>query len=265
MIVAGRFVRDRRRAVAWWAAGLVGLVLMVVAFFPSIEGDAAYDEMLADLPESVRVLVGAGAEPLTSAPGYLQSQHFATMLPLLLLVCGIGLGARAIAGGEEDGTLELVVAHPVTRRRVAAERFAAVAALLAVLAVVSTVAVLAGAAPFGALDGVSLPGLVAANAGALLLALAHATLAFAVGATTGRRALALGVASAVAAAGYVHNGFLASIEALAPTRFLNPWHWFLGRNMLSDGVAVDALVVPLVVVAVLATAGVAAFERRDLH
>ena len=39
------------------------------------------------------------------------------MLPLLLLVYAIGAGSRAIAGEEESGTLDLLLAHPLSRRR----------------------------------------------------------------------------------------------------------------------------------------------------
>lgn len=46
---------------------------------------------------------------LTSAAGYLHARLFSTILPVVLLVFGIGLGTRALAGAEEDGTLELTL------------------------------------------------------------------------------------------------------------------------------------------------------------
>ena len=53
------------------------------------------------------------------------------MLPLLLLVFAIGLGARAIAGSEQEGTLELLLSNPVTRRTVVAERYLAMVGMIA--------------------------------------------------------------------------------------------------------------------------------------
>ena len=44
------------------------------------------------------------------------------MVPLLLLVAAIGAGARAIAGEEERGTLDLLLSTPVSRRRLALEK-----------------------------------------------------------------------------------------------------------------------------------------------
>jgi ABC-2 type transport system permease protein len=203
--------------------------------------------------------------PITSAAGYLHGRLFSTFLPLLLLIFGIGLGAGAVAGSEQDGTLELLLANPVTRRRVATERYAATLALLAALTVVFVLVLLGAGAAFGALEGVSLVGLVAASAGAFCLAALHTTIAFTVGAVSGRRPHALGVATAIAVAGYLVQGLLGISEALRPLRFAVPWHWYLGRNMLAQGIAPDAIAVPLGLSIALFALGIAGFARRDLR
>ena len=48
------------------------------------------------------------------------------MVPLLLMIAAIGAGAGAIAGEEERGTLELLLANPLSRRRLVLEKTAAV-------------------------------------------------------------------------------------------------------------------------------------------
>ena len=116
-----------------------------------------------------------------------------------------------------------------------------------------------------ALDGVALTGLLGAFAGAFAFALLHASVALAVGAATGRRAEAVAAAATLATAGYVVQGLLGLSDALRPLRFLTPWHWYLGRNMLVHGVAPDALVVPTVLSLVVLAAGAAVFDRRDLR
>ena len=50
------------------------------------------------------------------------------MVPLLLLIAAIGAGARATAGEEERGTLDLLLANPISRRRLVLEKLAALAA-----------------------------------------------------------------------------------------------------------------------------------------
>ena len=143
-VVIARFLRDTRRSTAWWALGMVALVVFTVAFYPSVKGNEAFDQVFEDLPQAVRSLVGAQeGVPLTSPPGYLHGRLFSVMVPVLLVTLGIGLGARAIGGSEGDGTLELLLAQPVTRSRVVAERYGAVVAVLAAVSATLTVSLIA--------------------------------------------------------------------------------------------------------------------------
>jgi ABC-2 type transport system permease protein len=162
-------------------------------------------------------------------------------------------------------TLEPLLANPVTRDRVATERYLAVVALLVVLVAALTVALLTFGPAFGVLKGVPLTGLLGACAGVFGIALLHASLAFAVGAATGRRGPAVAVATAVAVAGYLVQSLLTLTEALVPLRAVTPWHWYLDRNMLAEGPAVAAIVLPIVVSMPIFLAGWVAFRRRDLH
>ena len=261
-----RAVEDRRRGLVWWSIGIVGLVAFTVSFFPTLHGSPDFEKLMAELPDTVKSMFSIDeAVPLTSAPGYLQGRLFGSLLPLLLLVFAIGAGARAIGGAEEDGTLELLLMNPVSRRSVFLQRWTSVTVMVSLLTAVGLVALLALSPPFGALEDVSMPGLVAACVGAGLLALVHGALAFAVGAATGRRAMAVSVATAVAVVGYLVQGLAGVTAALEPFRFLTPWHWYLGRNMLAAGVAPEAILAPLAVAVALVGPTLPVFERRDLR
>lgn len=266
MIVAARLVEDRKRSFLWWSVGVVALVLFTVALYPTLKGQASLDDVVKQMPAAVRSMFGLSTViPLSSPAGYLQGRLFGSLLPVLLIVFGIGLGARAIAGSEQEGTLELLLANPVTRRTVVVERYLALVALLAGLTAVFAVSLVVLSLPFGALDGVPATGLAGVTVATFGIALLHATIAFGVGAATGRRALALSSATIVAVAGYLLQGLLGLSDAVHPLRFLTPWHWYLGRNMLAQGVAPDGVIVPLVVSAVIVAVGAAAFVRRDLR
>lgn len=266
MTVARRWLLDRRRGLAGWCVGVTALVLFVVAFFPTVEGDETFEELADQLPASLQSLLGlAQGAPITTAPGYLHARLFSTLIPLLFVVYAIGLGARAIAGAEEEGTLELLLAHPVTRARVALERYLATTALLAVLTVAFVAALSISAPPLDALDGVSTSGLAGATGGVFALALLHGSIAYAAGAATGRRGPAIAAATTVAVAGYLIEGLLTLTDAIAPLRYVSPWHWYLGRNMLTGGPAPDALALPLLLSIGLLGAATLLFNRRDLR
>jgi beta-exotoxin I transport system permease protein len=266
MTIAWRMIRDRRRSTVWWIVGTLVLVVFTVSLYPSFKGQAEFEDVVRNLPAAVRAMSGFDpAVPLTSPAGYLQGRMFASLVPLMLVVFGIGAGAQAIGGFEESGQLEPLLANPVTRGRVAVERYLAGVALLALLVAVLAFATFGLAVAFDALSGVRITGLFGASAAAGALALLHHSLAYAIGSPTGRRGPAIGTASAVAVAGYVIYNLLSVVESLAPLRFITPWYWYLQRNMLAKGVPPAAILVPVALSAVLSAAGWAVFRRRDLR
>jgi ABC-2 type transport system permease protein len=266
MIVAARLVRDLRWSTLWWALGFVSLILFTVALYPSIKDQPSFDELLADLPDAFQSVIGYDtAVPLRSPAGYLQARLFSTLAPLLAVVFGIGAGARAIGGSEEAGTLELLLANPVTRSRVLLERYLATFGLLAGLVAVFGLALLVLGPPFEALEGVPTSNVIAACAAVFALGLLHGSLAFTIGAVAGRRGIAVALATAVAVAGYLVETVLAAAGDLGAVRQLSPWHWYLDRNLLAEGAAPAAVMLPLAIAALLVGVAWVVFRRRDLR
>lgn len=89
----------------------------------------------------------------------------------MVLVFGIGVGARAVGGGEESGTIEVVLAHPVTRSRFMTERYLATVVLVLALAGVAVACMLVLAPTVGLLDGVRVEHLLGASSAVAALAL----------------------------------------------------------------------------------------------
>jgi ABC-2 type transport system permease protein len=249
-----------------WSLGLVSVAGLLAVAYPTVRDNAELDKTFTSLSPGVQALLGLGdGLALTSPAGYLNSQFFANVLPVMLLVFAVGTAAWAVAGDEAAGTLELLLANPVGRARVAIARAAALALLLGVLTAVCAAA-LAAMAPAAGLDqGLPPLRLVHATVACGALALAFAAVAFAVGAATGSRPAALAVASALAVVGYLVEGLAAQVRALRPVRAASPWHWLLGSDPLRHGLAWQAWALPLGVSALLVLLGTLRLARRDLR
>ena len=117
-------LRDQRRSLLMWGAYLVILGVIMALFYPTISKMTAFNQYLAQLPEGMKEMFGPGIADYTSPAGYFSSELFSFMVPLLLLVFGIGFGANTIAGEEEKGTLGFLLTNPVPRWRVVADKFA---------------------------------------------------------------------------------------------------------------------------------------------
>lgn len=258
----------RRRGVAtvWWAVGLISLSGLLAVAYPTVRGNSELDKTFADLPPGVASLLGlSDGDLLTSPSGYLNSQLFANILPMCLLIFGIGAAAWTVAGDEAAGTFELLVGNPVSRTRVALIRYAGLVAMLALLALASWATLAALATPAKLTPGVSAARLAAATAGSALLALVFATVAFAVGAAVGSRPAAIAIAAGLAVAGYVIEGLADSVPALRAVRAGNPWHWLLAQDPLRNGLTWQTWLLPVAECALLVALSLPLLAWRDLR
>lgn len=263
-LVVRRMLRDRLKSLTWWTLAIGALALVVVASYPSVRDAASAMEQFAEsMPEGMLEAMGAEAG-ITSPEGYLNSQFYSNIFPILLLILGIGAAAWTVAGAEREGTLEALLANPVSRSRVALERFAGVAVLVAVPTLVATLLLIATRTPFE-YDAISAENLAAAGVATYLLVMVFVALTFAVGAAIGSKGAAIAVGAGLAAATYVVFALSTFVELFENLRFLAPWHWFLDNSPLTEGWTWPAIGWPLLVIVPAVIVGTVLFTRRDLR
>ncbi len=261
--VIAETLRERRRSIVWWALGLTALVAVTVAFYPSIRDDTALSDYSKDLPDALRGLFAGGETDLVSAPGYLNSQIFALIAPVIMLIFAIGIGAAGIAGEEERGTLDLLLAQPLGRVEFVLARAVSLTALVAVLTAVLFVAVAVGSELVDL--QISLGDLAAGSASVGLLGLPLGMVALAVGAWWPGRARAIAVAAGIAIAAWMLDGLGQAVHALEPWRPLSPYYQALGTHPLTDGPPWGSWALLAGLAAMLAAAACAGLQRRDIR
>jgi ABC-2 type transport system permease protein len=208
------------------------------------------------------IMDAMGITDLTSPEGYLGGTTYGILGPVLTLIFAASLGTRAIAGEEEAGRLDVLLAHPVTRWRVVVERAAAllVALVLAGVVLLLGMTAMAGVAEFSSIGFANL----AASGQLVLLGLFFGSLALAIGAVTGSRGLALGVVAIIGVLTYFGNNLGPSVDWLAWSRDVSPFHYYSGGEPLRNGFqALDSLVLVAASLVLVAIA-VLGFSRRDV-
>jgi ABC-2 type transport system permease protein len=251
---------DGRRSLLGWAVAIAGIAMMYTAFYPSIS-NPAMAAAIKNYPSSLKKAFNL--QDLTSPQGYLGSYVFGLLVPVLLAVFMIITGTRAVAGDEETGTLDLVLAHPVSRPRLLLSRLGAlVVQALAICALVYLL-LLAISGPTK-ISPVGAGYLAAATIQLALFGICFGALTLAIGAATGRRAAAIGAGTVVAVLGYFANNLAPQVSGLEWARFLSPYHYMSGNQPLVNGLDLAACAILLGVSAVFAVVGTALFRRRDI-
>jgi ABC-2 type transport system permease protein len=250
--------RDDRRAVLGWAVGVAAFVSVYVGFYPQFQGAAELKENA--LPQGMADFLGI--ENMTSPAGYLEATVYSFIGPLLLVFCAITFAARAIPRPEEDGSIELLLANPLSRPAFAVQRLVTITAAVTGIAVIPWLLVTVLAA---ALDiDVPLGNISAASAGMVALVWCFTGLAFLVGAWTGRRSYVLGVAGTFAVTAYVMRALAGLVDGLGWLRWLSPFHYYIGADPLRTGWHPGHLAVLVAAGLVAAVAGIIIFDRRDV-
>lgn len=260
--VLTRTLARERRPMLGWLAGIGVLSLVTIGSWPAVEGSAAdLEQVLAGLPDAITAFFGEGIADF-SAAGIVGSRLFGSIGLALFIGFAVSRGARAIAGEAQDGTLELLVTQPVSRVAVAVDKVVAAALALAVLIVVQMVLLLVSV-PLVDL-GFAWQDVVAASAGLYLLSGIFGALAFAVGAATLNRQLAVAVAAGLAAVLFLLTGLGGLVDGLEPVADLSPFTAYDGTRVLAEGVEVLPLAIFAALSVLLVAVGLAVFDRRDI-
>jgi ABC-2 type transport system permease protein len=249
----------RRRSILGWALALAAVAGIYIPFYPAMGGgelQAIVDTLPPDLISAM------GYDRIGTPEGYLTSTIFGLLGPALLVVFGIGLGARTIAGEEEAGGLELAASAPVRRDVLLAGRVIAMHTQIASLALVTFVVTTLLSQAFGM--GVATSGIAAAAVGLNLLVIAFATLTLAAGAISGRRAVAVAVGAGTATAAFIADALSGIVERGDVLAKVSPFSWYLAGDPVAQGVDIVGFALLGTVTFVAWGAAYVGFRRRDL-
>jgi ABC-2 type transport system permease protein len=248
-------MRDQRGMVLGFGLGSALMAAMILGVYPS------YRQPLQDfeMPPAFKALIGN--IDFTTASGFLTAEFFGWM-PALLAVYAIIQGTGVLAGEESSGTLDLLLAQPISRTRLFVEKAASI--VVGTLAIVALI--LPGfAIPYAAVDiEVSLGRMFAATAALAPVILAFAALSLLAASFLPTRRDAAYVLSAVAVASYFLNSLGQAVGILEPLRPASLFFYYRAEDVLVSGVDLAGVGVLLGIAVVAGGLALALFQRRDI-
>jgi ABC-2 type transport system permease protein len=129
-------LRRLRGQIVGWGIGLGLYGLMMVSLFDSIVNIEGIEELLANYPPELMAFFGDSMTGFTSPEGYIDLYYFFYM-PVIIGIFAVSVGASLLVGDEEKGTLDLILAYPVSRTALFWGRWLGFAAATAVILFIS--------------------------------------------------------------------------------------------------------------------------------
>ncbi|HEX5744112.1 MAG TPA: ABC transporter permease subunit [Candidatus Saccharimonadales bacterium] len=256
-------VWQRRWSTFWWSLAVFGFIWLTLAVYPSFkDAGSALEKSFQNLPDAALALFGGSAD-FFSPVGYLNSQIFFLLLPLILTMLAVALGASLIAREEQDTTLETLLARPISRNNLLTAKIIAGTVVLAIVSLVGLLTTVVGARIYD-LEAVPSSAVALASFNSFLLAYATGAIAFVLAATGRARSAAIGIGAFIGLGGYVIDSLAGTVHWLAGPSKAFPFHYFQSEAILRQTYDWSNA---LFFVAILSVCGVfsyVAFRRRDL-
>lgn len=259
--IAGKSLWERRRSIIIWSVAMVGFMLMYASLYPSIGNTGNYEEIFAELPDAFTTLFG-GLESLGTPEGYMYAEGFSLTLPLFMLIIGVGFGAGAIAKEEESGTLELLLASPVSRGKILYQKAVAIKLNLLIVAAAIWSGIALGVALVDGFD-ISLVSVLWATINLVLMGLLFGYIALAITAFGFGRAAALGGAIGLFILMYLANTFAQLVEWMEPFKYGSAMYYLDTNDVLFGSVNWAHMALIIGVIMLLYGAAHLRFRVRD--
>ena len=248
-------LQDLRWQVFWYGLGLGLLGALVVYIYPD------YSEQLAgfEMPDAFRGFLGDAA--YDTPEGFLSAEFF-SFAPVILVIFAIMSGTSALGGEEANGTLELLLAQPISRLRLALQKMAG----LVLAACGICLLIYAGwliSVPFVDID-IGYGRLATATARLVLLVLLFQFLSMVAASGLRDRRIATGLVTVFAVISYMASNLASVVDTLQPLRYISVFYYHDGTNALSGSLYVVKLGVIVSLTLLFAVLAVRSFETREI-
>ena len=255
-------LRDRWRGTLWWALAIVGLVSMMMYVYPSIKDTTKeMDAFIAAMPQVIVSMMRI--QDYTSGPGFLGSELFSFMLPIVFIAIAASSAAAAVADEEERGTADLIYSLPVARWRVVLSKYIAGWIDVAVIALVTFASLRVGSTIVDL--QIDTDALLAATVAVTLLGISFGSIAGFVGTLTGRRGASLGAAIGAALACFMIYSLAPLVNVLDNVAPYQPFSWAFGDDPIRNGFDWPGLGWLALFSAVLYALSLIVISRRDIR
>lgn len=254
-------LRARRTAILLWGLGLSFFPIVYVGLYPSFAEQMAGFQEILDLAiyQALGISMGSFEEYMAST--------VLNLVPVILAIYAVSNGTGTLAGEEEEGRLEMIVALPIPRWQIVTVKAVALAiALFLILVIVSAATAITLIAIGDQIETPVTPLRVFTSLlAAWPLVTAFGMISLFLAAFCPTRRIATALATLLVIASYLGNNLAGMIESLETIQGLFLFHYYdASADGLIQGQTWGNIAVLLAVAGVAFLLAVFFFNRRDI-
>lgn len=137
-----RTIKDKKLSLLIYCISALCFLWMYVSLFPSIASQFdALNEYIKSFPKGFMDAFGIDPETFTTFEGYIGSEQFSFVWPIMLIALVGAFGANAIATEIEKGSAELLLSLPISRIKIFISRLLAGVLVVTIFSAISILSV----------------------------------------------------------------------------------------------------------------------------
>lgn len=252
----------RKLFTLWWTIGVSGLISLTVLSYLAIDHSSGeLDAALQGLTDSAGSFLGG--TDFFSPVGYLSSQIYYMTLPILLIILTITLASGLLNRDENDTTVELTLARPISRLKLLAAKAATALIIVTFIGIVSFIVTLVSV-ELADLT-IKFENLLLTHLLSFLFSISFGVISFVLMAVSQMtRRLATIIAIIISFGGYIINSLAGLVDWLEAPARLMPYYYYDTMSLL-NGVVERGLLVYLAGIFIIGSIVAAiGYFRRDI-
>lgn len=240
-------------------------VWMFVAMYPSFKDQAdKFAEVMDAYPTAFIEAFGIEPEGLfSSVEAFMAAEHFSLMWPIMILVIVVAFASGAIAGEIEKGTIEILLAQPISRLKLYWGKFISGMFSLLLFVLISNSSIIV----FSILYGVEyqLSNLALISVVGFLFGFAIYGLTFLFSSILSTRGVTSSMSAGIVLIMYGLNIVAKLQESLESLKYISFFHYYdFNQAVVHNEIALENIVVLLGVGIIASLFGFYFFEKRDI-
>jgi len=118
-----RSITDKHISILVYALGVAGYAILILAIWPSLKTNIdTLNQLWESYPENLRKAFGGENFTFGTFDGFLSVEYFNQMWVIVMIAFSVSFATGAIAAEIEKGTMELLLAQPISRRSILVTR-----------------------------------------------------------------------------------------------------------------------------------------------
>ena len=258
-------LKSYRKSLLFWSIGVFLMVASGMAKYEAYSSSGqSINDLIADLPKSLRAVMGFGVVDLSKISGYYSLLYI--YLLLMATIHAAMLGASIIAKEERDKTAEFLFVKPVSRNTIIAAKLSAAFVNIVIFNLITLVSSITLIDKYNSAGEAVNGEIVLTQVGMFFLQMLFLVIGSALAAVKKKPKTAPSLATGILLLTYMLSIMIDLNEKIEGMKYFTPFKYFEAKNlMLGSSLEPIYIVISVIVTALLLIATFTFYKKRDLN